>query len=209
MRDPYSVLNIPSTATDDEVKQAYRRLAKKYHPDANPGDATAEKKMQEVNAAYDEILAMRSGKASSAQDGYGYGNSHPGQGSREEQAGNSYYTAARNYIAYGRYQEALNVLSSIPLAERDAEWYYLSAVSNAQLSNRVQALSDIQRAIKLDPGNLEYRAFYERLQSGANQYRQRAGTYQSTVKMDGCTKACIGLCICDGLFNLCCCSRCR
>ena len=51
MTDPYKVLGLPSTATDEEVKQAYRRLAKRYHPDANPGDKTAERRMQEINAA--------------------------------------------------------------------------------------------------------------------------------------------------------------
>lgn len=63
MTDPYKVLGLPSTATDDEVKQAYRRLAKRYHPDANPGDQTAERRMQEINAAYDEIMNRRDRKS--------------------------------------------------------------------------------------------------------------------------------------------------
>lgn len=56
MTDPYKVLGVPTTATDDEVKAAYRRLAKKYHPDANPGDKVAEQRMKEINAAYDQIM---------------------------------------------------------------------------------------------------------------------------------------------------------
>ena len=53
--EPYSVLGLEPGASDEEVKQAYRRLAKKYHPDLNPGDAEAARKMQEVNEAYDRI----------------------------------------------------------------------------------------------------------------------------------------------------------
>ena len=55
MRDPYEVLGVDRNASDDEVKNAYRKLAKKYHPDLNPGDESAAEKMNEVNAAYDAI----------------------------------------------------------------------------------------------------------------------------------------------------------
>ena len=47
-RDPYEVLGVSRNATDDEIKKAYRELAKKYHPDTNSGDADAEKKFKEV-----------------------------------------------------------------------------------------------------------------------------------------------------------------
>ena len=55
MRDPYEVLGVDRNASDDEIKNAYRKLAKKYHPDLNPGDEVAAEKMNEVNAAYDAI----------------------------------------------------------------------------------------------------------------------------------------------------------
>ena len=54
-RDPYEVLGVPHGASEDEIKAAYRRLAKKYHPDLNPGDQEAARKMNEVNAAYDQL----------------------------------------------------------------------------------------------------------------------------------------------------------
>ena len=67
MRDPYEVLGVPRTATEDEIKSAYRKLAKKYHPDLNPGDKECERKMNEVNAAYEAIKKVeqeqRSGRA--------------------------------------------------------------------------------------------------------------------------------------------------
>ena len=55
MDDPYKVLGVSPDASDEEVKRAYRALAKKYHPDRNPGDAAAAQKMREINAAYEQI----------------------------------------------------------------------------------------------------------------------------------------------------------
>lgn len=55
MRDPYEVLGVPRGASDEEVSKAYHNLAKKYHPDLNPGDEEAARKMSEINAAYDSI----------------------------------------------------------------------------------------------------------------------------------------------------------
>lgn len=69
MRDPYEVLGVPQGASDDEIKAAYRKLAKKYHPDLNGGSAEAEAKMKEVNEAYN-ILIKHKGSANSQQSGY-------------------------------------------------------------------------------------------------------------------------------------------
>ena len=85
MSDPYRVLGVPSAATDDEVTQAYRKLAKKYHPDVNPGDKSAERRMQEINAAYTQIKDVRSGGGGmggmGGEDGFG------GQGARRGYGG--------------------------------------------------------------------------------------------------------------------------
>ena len=54
--DPYKVLGVSPSASKEEVRKAYRKLAKKYHPDLNPGDKSVAKKMAEVNAAYDSIV---------------------------------------------------------------------------------------------------------------------------------------------------------
>ncbi len=78
MQDPYVTLGVSKTATDDEIKKAYRKLAAKYHPDLNPGDKAAEQKMQEVNNAYELIKDIRSGKKTEAE-AYGTTNRSYGQ----------------------------------------------------------------------------------------------------------------------------------
>ena len=90
MRDPYEVLGVSPDADDNEIKKAYRELARKYHPDNyqnNPLADLAEEKMKEINEAYDAITRSRAGggssygggTASQGQSGYGYGSSYQQQ----------------------------------------------------------------------------------------------------------------------------------
>lgn len=55
MRDPYEILGVPKTASEAEIKKAFRSLAKKNHPDTHPGDKNAQKKFQEISGAYDIV----------------------------------------------------------------------------------------------------------------------------------------------------------
>lgn len=68
--DPYQVLGVSPNASEDEIRQAYRRLAKQYHPDLNPGDKTAAQKMNEINAAYDAIKNPQAYRQQQAQQQY-------------------------------------------------------------------------------------------------------------------------------------------
>ena len=72
MRDPYEVLGVQRGASDDEIKKAYRAKCKRWHPDLNPNDPTAEEHFKEVQAAYDAITKGETGP----QMGGGYGGAY-------------------------------------------------------------------------------------------------------------------------------------
>src|SRR4051812_48566245 len=54
-RDPYSVLGVDRKASTEEIKKAYRKLARQYHPDRNPDDPKAEERFKEIQSAYDIV----------------------------------------------------------------------------------------------------------------------------------------------------------
>lgn len=200
MRDPYAVLGVDRNASDEEIKQAYRRLAKKYHPDLNPGDKVAAEKMQEVNAAYEQIKNPE--KASSQQaGGYGYGYD-PFGGYRHGSysgSGDQYLDGAYRYVRMGYYREALNMLANS--ANRNARWYYISALANHGLGNQVTALEHIRKAVSMEPDNQEYLYTLQQIESGGTAYRRQAGSYGGfTMRSSPCTN----LLLC-WFFNLFCC----
>ncbi len=83
-RDYYEVLGVSKTASDDDIKKAYRKLAKEYHPDLHPGDQVAETKFKELNEAY-EVLSDPQKKSKYDQFGFAgvdptYGAGQPGYG---------------------------------------------------------------------------------------------------------------------------------
>lgn len=195
--DPYQVLGVSPGASDEEIKQAYRRLAKKYHPDRNPGDEEAARQMQRVNAAYEQIKNPQ--KAQPNRGGYGYDPYGTYRNYQQEPQGDSYQQAAYQYIRFGRYQEALNTLANS--SERDARWYFLSALANDGLGNQVTALEHIRRAVSMEPDNPEYLRTLEAIQSGGATYRRQAGNYGG-FEMRG--NPCSNLLWC-WLMNLCWC----
>lgn len=201
--DPYKVLGVSRDATDEEIKQAYRRLAKKYHPDLNPGDKEAARRMQEVNAAYEQIKNPEKATANQGpQGGYGgYGyDPFGGYGRRTySEGGDQYQQAAYRYVQMHRYQEALNVLSNSQ--NRNAQWYYISALANDGLGNQVTALEHIRKAVSMEPDNGLYLYTLQQIQDGGATYRRQAGNFRG-FSMRG--SPCTNLILC-WFFNMFCC----
>ena len=112
MTDPYKILGISRDATDDEVKKAYRELARKYHPDNyinNPLSDLVEEKMKEINEAYDLIQKERND------------NGHSSKGSQNGTKTNysGEYIRIRELIQTGRLGAAETMLNSIPNLDRN------------------------------------------------------------------------------------------
>lgn len=186
--NPYSVLGVSPSATDDEIKKVYRKLAKQYHPDIHPDRAFAEKKMAEINAAYDQILKERQGGASYGNYGY---QGDPARGSTPEMQ------AVRNYLHYRRFQEAFNVLNRI--TDRNAEWYFLSAYAHAGVGNRAQALEFARKAVQMEPDNYEFRQLLQQLEFSGNAYTSYGRGFSVPRGMT-VSPLCLGLC----LAKMCC-----
>ena len=207
--DPYKILGVSPDASDEDIKKAYRRLAKLYHPDRNPGDEEAAQKMQQVNAAYEQIKNPE--KARHQSGGYGgYSQYDPfgfgGYGAYGQQrdagsSGDSYQQAAYNYLRFGRYQEALNALNNS--SERNARWFYLSALANHGLGNQVTALEHIRRAVSMEPDNQEYIDELNRIEHGGAAYRRQAGNFTGFEMR---SNPCMNLCLCY-LCQMICCGR--
>lgn len=218
MTDPYRILGVSPSASDDEVKKAYRNLSRKYHPDANinnPNKDQAEARFKEVQQAYQQIMHEREYGSSGGGGGSGYdygpfGDYGPFRGfaGQYRQAGGSsaqtedelHMQAAANFINSGHYQEALNLLNGIKT--RNAQWYFYSAAANSGVGNNVIALQYAQEALRRDPGNLQYQMLVRQLESGGMWYEQRQGPYQTTFYSG--SSWCMKLCIANIVCNLCC-----
>jgi len=209
MQDPYRVLGVSPTASEDEIKKAYRALAKRYHPDVNNGSADAESRMKEVNEAYATVMKMRregtSGNYSQSHS-YGYGDAHSGNGYSSSPA----IQAARNYIRSGRYQEALHVLEGI--SERTAEWYYLNGEAHLAIGNRIAALNYAHQAVSMAPNNFEYRALLSRLEENSHFYQTNGasrgfGSIPTICFNNPCLTCCLAQTLCNCLCNGCCAPR--
>ena len=192
MNDPYRVLGVSPGATDEEVKNAYRALAKQYHPDRNNGSPEAEKKMMEVNQAYAQVMEMRkNGTASSWGYDSGYGSSGQAQASAPE------FGRVRDELVRQNFRVAVEMLEA--MADRGAEWNYLYARARAGLGDSISAMNFARQAVAMDPNNLEYRAFYNQFASPMEQYRARSATAGGV--MDFLYR---NPCITCLLFNACC-----
>ena len=196
MKDPYSVLGVSPNATDDEVKKAYRELARKYHPDNYQKDpALAElagEKMKEINEAYERIQNMRSGKSSSSSSSY------TGQ---QRTSGDPRFNEIRSFINQRRFSEAEMRLDSMSSADRGAEWNFLKACVLAQRGHFFDAQKHIETACYMDPGNDEYRQARAQMSRQSNAYGRSYNTaYNTSDALD-----CAMCTICQALWCADCC----
>lgn len=202
MFDPYSVLGVSRDASDEEIKKAYRKLSRKYHPDANinnPNKAQAEEKFKEVQQAYEQIMKEREYGSSYGNNGnYGGFGSQTNSGYQDEEAVRR--QAAANFIQSGHYREAINVLSS--LSQKNAQWYYLSSIANMRLGNNVNALNDIRQAVNMEPDNLQYRMLLQRMEGGGTWYQEQQNPFGGMPSDNG--DYCMKLCLANMFCNLCC-----
>lgn len=200
MTDPYSILGVNSSATDDEVKRAYRELARKYHPDNyqnNPLADLAEEKMKEINEAYESVTKQRSGgggyayQQSSQQSAYQKNGNTGGSG-----AGQGNYAQVRAYINSGQIDLAERLLQSIPQSN-NGEWYFLAGSIAYRRGWLDEAAQNYNIAVQLNPANIEYRQAANMMSQGGAGYRPRQYS-NGMSSMDCCTALMCMNCLCDG-----------
>ncbi len=203
MTDPYKVLGVSPNASDDEIKAAYRQLAKKYHPDNyanNPLADLAEEKMREINEAYDMIQSMRvsrgNGGGNSSSAGYNsYNNSY--------NAGE--FGDIRRLINLNKIIEADELLEGIPQSGRNAEWHYLKGVIHYKRGWLEEAMKHFQTANRMDPNNMEYTTALNQMM-WQRQNARPAGGYRTYTY--GGNPGCSSCDLCTSLICADCCCEC-
>ena len=196
MRDPYEILGLSQSAGEEEVKKAYKRLAKKYHPDVTGNDPAAAKKMQEINAAYDEIQRDRSEseRTSSGSGNYSYNNYSSGTG---------IYATIRQKINDRKYREAETLLMGVSEFDRTADWHFLNSICLMQRGKTADAMRELELACSMDPSNLEYQKAKEMFNTSGSRYgstyygEPRRGRNSSDDACDCCMNLICLDCLCE------------
>lgn len=197
MSDPYSVLGVKPEASDEEIKRAYRELARKYHPDNyqnNPLADLAEEKMKEINEAYDAITKQRAGGGSSSSYGGYRTQSQGAYHSQSSSYGSPLYSQVRQAINLGDLGRAEQLLRTAPT--QDAEWHFLTGSIAYRKGWLDEAHQHYQMACNMAPGNPEYRQALAMMQAGGQAYRPYE--YGGFGALDCCSACLCANCLCGG-----------
>ena len=208
MNDPYEVLGVPRTATDEEIKKAYRNLARKYHPDNyhdSPLADLAQERMKEINEAYEEIQNQR--KRGASGNGYGayggsYGGPYGGYG------GNGYggsYDPAIQRIRLAIRQGDLNLAEELlnAMTDHDAEWSFLKGAICYRRGWLDEARRYYQNAVNMDPDNQEYQRALDIAEGRSTAYRPEGydNVTTGTCGNGDCLRLC-GATLCCNAFGV-------
>jgi hypothetical protein len=206
MMDAYKILGVSPSATDEEIKQAYRALVRKYHPDKYANTDLAEmanEKMKEINAAYEQIQQARRSGGENSQQNTSYGNPFEGANAQRRDSGST-FGRIRQHINNGALDDAYALLIGMPDGERGSEWHFLMGCVLLRRGQIIDAQSHLDTACRIDPYNAEYRTVRDRLRA---QTAAQAGGYRTdTMQNRGC--ACSGCDICMTLACMDCCCDC-
>ncbi len=206
-KDPFEVLGLRRGATDEEVKNAYRALAKKYHPDnydANdPLRDLANEKMQEINQAYDDIQQMRAENREAYKGKNTYYQSYSGSNAS---SGDPIYAEIRTDINTRHFADAERKLLDVPFAARPAEWHYLMCLVLMSRNNGSDAMRELEIACDMEPSNSEYQRAKEMFNTnargyGSTYYGSTGGNYRRRTSSDEACDCCANLicldCLCE------------